>query len=411
MIRILQKMKLIWLFLLLLPSLVLAQADEYEWPKQKRRLSRMALNTPEEYTYSTYHLVNALSRDATTDQEKLWTFYVWIANNITYDMIGFEKDQLPDSRPKAVLHNRLAVCQGYAQLFNELCAEAGIRSEVIKGYAKGYGYEKGQQFGVSNHAWNAVYLDNAWQLIDVTWAARKRNDKTTSIELNEAYFLTPPTSFVMDHLPEIPAWQLLPSPISKEKFESSAITLDSVGNYNYSDTLEALLEKPKTERTITYQLMAREFNPANDAANYALAAEYRFRGLDILETIYNVETMDTAVFNRLEKESFAAFNEAALYFTLIKPGSRYYRTSQVFLDDTDFERGVFKYEVAHRLIELYNRKDAEEKKKLRLSTEEMILHYYAEAAEYFELIPRHSWYYEKAQEYLNEYLRNPFEPG
>jgi hypothetical protein len=190
-------------------------------------------------------------------------------------------------------------------------------------------------------------------------------------------------------------------------FESAAVTLDS-GSYNFIDTLELLLDKPQAERSITYQLMAREFNSANDAANYELGVEYRFRGLDILESIYKVEEIDTVKFLELEERSFAAFNEAALYLTLIKPGSRYYESAQVFLDDTDFERGVFKYEVAHRVMELYNRFSQADKQFFRHEVECLVLRYYRQAAIYFELIPRHSWYYEKSQEYLNKYLKNPF---
>ena len=409
-IRILGLMKGLTFILMLLPFLLWAQQEEKEIDKRLRKITQSSAKIPEQYTYSTYHLAHYLTTEAETNVEKVRSFYVWIANNVTYDMIGYNANNLPDYRPRAVLHNRLAVCEGYARLFQELCSEAGVRSEIVRGFAKGYGYEKGQQFGVSNHAWNVVYLDSTWQFIDVTWAARRWNDRETVFPLNDAYFLPPAQIFIRDHLPEIPAWQLLTNPVSKVEFESPVILLDS-GDYNYSDTLELLLDKPQEDRTITYQLMARDFNSANDEANYKLGVEYRFRGLDILELIYKVEDIDTVIFQELEGRSFAAFNEAALYFTLIKPGSRYYESSQVFLDDTDFERGVFKYEVAHRMIELNNRFDHSDKKRFRQEVERLVLKNYEEAAIYFKLISRHSWYYEKAQEYLNEYLKNPFEPN
>jgi hypothetical protein len=94
---------------------------------------------------------------------------------------------------------------------------------------------------------------------------------------------------------------------------------------------------------------------------------------------------------------------------LIKPGSRYYEKAQIFLDDTDFERGVFNYEIPHRLLEIYATFSDEKKKDSRAKYEADILQYYQKAGEYFALIPTHSWYYEKAQDYINIYLNNPFE--
>ncbi len=394
---------------LLLPIVSLAQPDDNEINKRLRKLTRAVLKVPEKYTQSPYHLSNYIDGIAETDLEKTWSFYVWIANNITYDMVGFKADQLPEFHPRAVLHNRYAVCDGYARLFRQLCLESGIHCEIIKGYSKGYGYEAGQTFEVSNHAWNAVFIDNSWHLIDVTWAARQNNADDRVRSLDEQYFLTPPQEFIYDHLPEIPAWQLLSAPVSKASFEASEIEVIA-GNYNYRDTLSELLESSGVNRTITYQLMAREFDPNNDKANYKLGLEYRYKGLDTLEAIYKVEYPDTVIFNQLERSAFASFDEAALYFTLIKPGNYYYESAQVFLDDTDFERGVFKYEVAHRIIELYNQYTPQQKENSREFIEQLILKYYQQAAIYFEGIPGYSWYYEKAQEYLKDYLKNPFGP-
>lgn len=50
----------------------------------------------------------------------------------------------------------------------------------LSGYSKGYGYKIGQTFqGNSDHAWNAVYLDGRWHLLDSTWGSGTVDDTST----------------------------------------------------------------------------------------------------------------------------------------------------------------------------------------------------------------------------------------
>ena len=376
--------------------------------KDYNKISKRSKTAPDNDSYSTYFLANYLVEPAKTELDKIRSIYVWMANNITYDMKGFLLKELPDYRPKAVLNSKIAVCEGYAQLFDELCNEAGIRSEIIRGYSKGYDYNEGDKIEVSNHSWNAVYLDSQWRFIDVTWAARRANNNKQVRPFSDKYFLTPPDEFIMDHLPEIPAWQLLPSPVSKEAFEENSIIINS-GTFNYQDSLALLLDMNPSKKAISYQLKARKFNPHNDATNYKLGVEYRFRALDSLEAIYKVTEQDMERFGSLEIQVFADLDEAALYFHLIKPQSHYYERTQIFLDDTDFERGVFNYEISHRLLEIYATFSDDKKNLMKDKYEADILMYYQKASQYFILIPTHSWYYEKAQKYIELYLNNPFE--
>ena len=386
-----------------------AQVPDLRGPELKHynKISKRSQSVPDNYSFSTYFLATYLTQPTETDLTKVRSIYVWLANNITYDMKGFEANVLPDYRPKAVLNSKVAVCEGYALLFQELCNEAGIRSEIIRGYSKGYGYSEGDKFKVTNHAWNAVYLDNQWRFIDVTWAARKSNNTPNLRPFTDEYFLTNPQVFIRKHLPEIQAWQLLSKPISKEEFENNSISITE-GSFNYLDSLSALLKMNPSKKAITYQLKARKFNPENEATNYRLGLEYRFRALDSLEAVYKVTERNLEMFGRLQKQVFLDLDEAALYFNLIKPSSDYYETAQKFLDDTDFERGVFSYEQAHRLLEIYSTFSDNKKELLKDKYEADILLLYQEAANYFTLIPTNSWYYKSAQEYLTLYLINPF---
>ena len=93
--------------------------------------------------------------------------------------------------------------------------------------------------------WNAVLVDGEWRLLDVLWAScalvRRRVAGWALIDVdgerlageqeddspgekryhnNEFFFLTDPDQFVCTHLPNDPAWQLLPNPLSVKQFET-----------------------------------------------------------------------------------------------------------------------------------------------------------------------------------------------
>ena len=43
---------------------------------------------------------------------------------------------------------------------------------TVPGYSKGFGYQTGQSFsGEFDHAWNAVYREGRWHLVDSTWGS------------------------------------------------------------------------------------------------------------------------------------------------------------------------------------------------------------------------------------------------
>ncbi|HEY1115483.1 MAG TPA: hypothetical protein VGE66_18075, partial [Chitinophagaceae bacterium] len=67
---------------------------------------------------------------------------------------------------------------------------------------------------LSNHAWNAVYIDSTWYLMDATWAAgvvSYRGDEFIR-RYDDFYFMTPPDQFIRDHYPDELKWTLLDNP-------------------------------------------------------------------------------------------------------------------------------------------------------------------------------------------------------
>ena len=101
---------------------------EGEALKRYRKITRKSISVPSDYSSSTYYLADYLTSGSSSDLEKARALYVWVASNISFDMKGFKEGILPEFDPRIVLANRLAVCEGFSRLFNELCLEAGLQS-------------------------------------------------------------------------------------------------------------------------------------------------------------------------------------------------------------------------------------------------------------------------------------------
>jgi len=182
-------------------------------------------------------LAKQLAALGTTDKEKVRAIFRWITQNIDYNVrpIARKKNtpalfyEEPDDTSKAlpplnervaakVLYKGVAFCEGYSRLFKTLCDHAGIKAEIVYGYAR---TNSSRRFGV-NHTWNAVYIDSAWHLLDVTWASGVINfGKEYIRQYNDYYFLTPPEQFIRDHYPEDPQWTLLDNPPVYREYSQS----------------------------------------------------------------------------------------------------------------------------------------------------------------------------------------------
>lgn len=84
-----------------------------------------------------------------SDYDKLLYLHDYIVNNTSYVSSA-------DNRYNAYgcLVSKKAVCEGYALAYKYLLNASGIQCEMIVS---------------DTHAWNAVYLDDAWYYVDTTW--------------------------------------------------------------------------------------------------------------------------------------------------------------------------------------------------------------------------------------------------
>jgi Transglutaminase-like superfamily len=199
---------LLGLILLLSPGLTpsVRQAAASDYPV----IDAYARATPEAYARSLNTLADYLTAPARSDLGKARSIYTWIITHIHYDYTssrnGFYTSE-PDYAMR-VLKTRKAVCTGYALLFKYMLLRAGVDARNIKGYTRTKNIDAGMPIRRITHEWNAVKLDDDWYLFDLSWAGS-----------NDYYFLTNPETFIAEHFPADPRWQLLDPVISKAEFD------------------------------------------------------------------------------------------------------------------------------------------------------------------------------------------------
>ncbi|RAL12980.1 uncharacterized protein BO97DRAFT_405198 [Aspergillus homomorphus CBS 101889] len=127
------------------------------------------------------HDLGWLARELTapfpSPTDKARVIFTWMHHNIDYDVDAFYGNNLQPSTPASTLASGLAVCEGYARLFQVLATQAGLECRVIHGHGKGTGYSDPVPGSAlppfdGNHEWNVVQIDNGqWKLIDACWGA------------------------------------------------------------------------------------------------------------------------------------------------------------------------------------------------------------------------------------------------
>jgi hypothetical protein len=174
-------------------------------------------------------------------------FYVWCGLHIAYDvdnMYTFKPYENPGMLIMETLRTRKAVCQGYAALFNELCANAGIGSSIVLGYTRQNGHVLN-----TNHAWIAANTGTGWKLYDPTWAAGIVNNGTFIKKFTNEYYQASPERFIKSHMPFDPIWQCLFHPFTPAEFYSQEPPRKTAsGFFNYPDSIALYNTLTKAEK-------------------------------------------------------------------------------------------------------------------------------------------------------------------
>jgi transglutaminase-like putative cysteine protease len=181
-------------------------------------IQRGIFNDPDKYLEPLARFLIAGARD---DFHKVKILHDWLADNIAYDVDSYFSSTPIRTSNESTLKRRRSVCHGYATLMEGLCDLAGIPCRNIAGYGRGYSFSSGGSGRPDreNHAWNAVYVDDKWYLVDVTWDAGHVNGRAYEKHYRTTYLFMEPQHFVFTHFPADARWQLLAAPLSAEQFE------------------------------------------------------------------------------------------------------------------------------------------------------------------------------------------------
>lgn len=178
------------------------------------------------YFTSIDKLAEKIQSDFQTDYDKARAVYVWVAHNITYDLkaksnpktivieskstFEFEKkvNRLKSKRINQTFRSKKGVCQHYSELYQAIAEKVGLKVQFLSGNAKTTENQIGMSSKMSDHAWNAVWANERWMLVDATWGSGYTlTDENKFVkEYNDFYFDTPPSLFFKKHFPETGKW-------------------------------------------------------------------------------------------------------------------------------------------------------------------------------------------------------------
>ena len=171
---------------------------------------------------SPQQLADQVGTNFKTDEDKVRAIFTWIALNIKYDLKAYqagsnmiaysyssEADRIAKEKKyrldyaEKTLRSKKGVCQDYSALFQTVCDLSGIKCIAIIGTSKAHPSQIGKLPKANDHEWNAVKINDKWQLIDVTWAAGSVSMETGKFqtEFNDGYFFTKPELFYLNHFP------------------------------------------------------------------------------------------------------------------------------------------------------------------------------------------------------------------
>lgn len=116
-------------------------------------------------------LAGALTQDESNDEKIVQALYEYMINNISYDYNKMDKlstNYTPDI--DTILKDGKGICYDYSVLFGAMLRSRGIPAKLIKGYKNDISVY---------HAWNEVYMNGSWKIIDTTYDAMKNKTGTS----------------------------------------------------------------------------------------------------------------------------------------------------------------------------------------------------------------------------------------
>ena len=193
------------------------------------RNDSLRLENPELYLQSLAFLI-----DSTKDEfEKVKMVYDAVSLLLDYDIEGFVNRKLDSQQWSDILISKKSVCEGYANLFKQICDLLKIPCEKVHGYARGLYKTSLNEDTSPNHAWNIVKIQDEWYYIDCTWGSGALNQNKAQSGYNTDWLFVKGDYFVYTHFPTDSNYQLTQKKISLEEFKKTP-RLDPIFFEKYS---------------------------------------------------------------------------------------------------------------------------------------------------------------------------------
>lgn len=252
---------------------------------------------PRHSVVSLADLVNNLIGPFDADFDKARVIFTWLHYNIAYDAASFLSGNVQRSTPGSTLSSGLAVCEGYAGLFKHLVELAGLEAHTVSGHGKGYGYQSLQHEDPlpemsSNHAWNCVFLEGEWHLMDPCWGAGILNGTTYESRFAPKWFIASPIEFGHRHFPSDPTFHLTPEQTPWEDYILAPEGPQLTSDFDLLDLHPMLLSPSSQEipdrQFITFSVSKRcEHMSTADVDNYVFVISTT--GKDLIPLPFNHE--------------------------------------------------------------------------------------------------------------------------
>lgn len=235
--------------------------------------------------------------------------YVWIAVNIAYDVEGMYTTNVTNNLKGLVdqtFSRKRAVCQGYAELFRDLCSRTGIESYVIHGYTRQNG-----EVAKLPHAWIVAIIDKKWVFFDPTWAAGYVEHKRFVRRFTDEYFMVAPARNILTHMPYDPIWQCLSHPYSSTDFYNGKRSKSSDTTFfSFPDSIHLYVSLPKNEQEIaTLRRVERNGIVNNTLSEYA---RYLYKNIEVFNLNREIDERNREV--ERQRVIYQKFNLAVNHY-------------------------------------------------------------------------------------------------
>lgn len=219
-------------------------------PSSLSQVDKIAIQIPDSLASNTSGISKYVCSNFTSQKDKARAIFVWIANNIQYDIenifaINFYQNS--NEAVSEVLKSRKGVCMHFAELFNDIAKKSGLKSFIIPGYTKQNGF-----VDYIPHAWCTASIDSTWYLFDPTWGSGFVQNSKFIKKMNNYYFMTNPEQLIKSHIPFDPMWELLNYPITNQEFYEGKVQINKTKPFfNYKDSIDKYTLESDIDRLIS----------------------------------------------------------------------------------------------------------------------------------------------------------------